>query len=127
MFGWKASGLDAGDGDFGFWRIPGYGDLPAERDPEARRRQAEMGAPGGCEDAVAWLVPMPSDQFPDDTPPHWSVTFAVDADLIADRAAQLGGRVLVPPFDAPRVRLSVLSDPQGGGFHRRQVPPTPKD
>jgi predicted enzyme related to lactoylglutathione lyase len=60
---------------------------------------------------------MSSDEFPDDAPPHWGVTFAVDdADAIADSAAKLGGKVLVPPFDAPFVRMAVLSDPQGAVF-----------
>jgi hypothetical protein len=48
---------------------------------------------------------------------HWNVTFAVDdADATASRAAGLGGKVVVPPFDAPWVRTTVLADPQGAGF-----------
>ena len=39
-----------------------------------------------------------------------------DADAIAQRAVELGGRVLVPPFDAPWVRMTVISDPQGATF-----------
>ena len=126
VFGWEASGLDADGGEFGFWRVPGYGDFLEQRDPDVRRRQADVGAPKGFEDAVAWLVPMTSDQLPDDALPHWSVTFAVaDADLIADRAAKLGGKVLVPPLDAPWVRMTVLSDPQGAVFTASKfTPPT---
>jgi len=49
--------------------------------------------------------------------PHWSVTFAVDdADAVAARAVELGGKVLVPPVDTPPVRSAILSDPQGGVF-----------
>jgi predicted enzyme related to lactoylglutathione lyase len=45
------------------------------------------------------------------------VTFAVDdADAAAAKATELGGKVLVPPMDAPYVRLTVLSDPQGAVF-----------
>jgi predicted enzyme related to lactoylglutathione lyase len=45
------------------------------------------------------------------------VTFAVeDADAIAARAAELGGKVVTPPFDAGVVRMAVLRDPQGAGF-----------
>jgi len=33
-----------------------------------------------------------------------------------ERAAELGGEVVVPPFDVPPVRLAVLSDPQGAVF-----------
>jgi ferredoxin len=109
--------LVTGDGGFTMWRRPGYGDFLAQRDPGIRERQASGGAPEGFEDAVAWLVRMTADQFPEDTPPHWSTTFAVDdADEIAERAAELGGKVLAPPFDAPYVRMTVLSDPQGAVF-----------
>ena len=113
-------------GDFGVWRKPGYGDFLEQLDPGLRRRMAEFGAPAGFEDAVAWLVPMTPEQFPADTPPHWSITFGVDdADAAADRVAELGGQVLVPPFDAPWVRMAVVSDPQGAVFTASQfVPPT---
>jgi predicted enzyme related to lactoylglutathione lyase len=126
VFGWKVSPLDAQGGDFGFWRVDGYGDFLEQRDPKVRQRQADVSAPEGFEDAVAWLVPMTSEQFSDDTPPHWSITFAVDdADAIAERAAKLGGAVLVPPLDAPWVRTTVLSDPQGAVFTASKfVPPT---
>jgi uncharacterized protein len=105
---------------------PGYGDFLAQRDPDVRERQADVGAPGGFEDAVAWLVAMTDDQFPAETAPHWSVTFAVDdAEAAAERAANLGGRVVVPPFDAPWVQMTVLSDPEGAVFTASKfVPPT---
>ena len=51
------------------------------------------------------------------------MTFAVgDADATAARATELGGQVIVPPFDAPwstatyTIRLTVLADPQGATF-----------
>jgi hypothetical protein len=54
---------------------------------------------------------------------HWSVTFAVDdADATADRAAQLGGRVDVPPFDAPWVRMTMITDPQGARARESRRP-----
>jgi uncharacterized protein len=117
VFGWEADTLDFGEGQTTMWRLPGYGDFLERRDPDLRRRMAADGAPEGFEDAVAWLIPMTSDQYSDDVPPHWNVTFAVDdADAVADRAAKLGGQVRVPPFDAPFVRMTVLSDPQGAAF-----------
>jgi uncharacterized protein len=117
VFGWEATTLVTGNGGFTMWRRPGYGDFLAERDPGLRERQAAGGAPEGFEDAVAWLVPMTGGQFPEGTPAHWSTTFAVDdADAIAERAEELGGNVLTPPFDAPWVRMTVLSDPQGAVF-----------
>ncbi|MGH2715506.1 MAG: VOC family protein [Thermoleophilaceae bacterium] len=125
VFGWEESGMGVDGSDFGFWRLPSYGDFLKRRDPGLRSRMAEVGAPEGFEDAVATLVRMTSDQFGDDASPHWSVTFAVDdADATAERATELGGKVLVPPLDAPWVRSTVLSDPQGAVFTASKfVPP----
>jgi predicted enzyme related to lactoylglutathione lyase len=47
--------------------------------------------------------------------PTRPVTFA-DTDATADRAVELGGQVVMPPFDAPPVRSAVLADPQGAAF-----------
>ena len=45
------------------------------------------------------------------------MTFSVDdADAVAAKAAELGGQVLVAPFDAPWVRMAVITDPQGATF-----------
>jgi predicted enzyme related to lactoylglutathione lyase len=112
VFGWET--LDLGPGA-AMWRLPGYGDFLEQGDPDLRRRQAGTGAPAGFEDVVATINPI-SDQQPG-VPAHWSVTFAVDdADAIATRAAELGGQVLVAPFDAPWVRMTVIADPQGATF-----------
>jgi predicted enzyme related to lactoylglutathione lyase len=112
VFGWETLGLDGG---FTMWTLPGYGDHLEERDPELRKRMAETGAPAGFEDVVASLNPIPVDQS--QVRPHWSATFAVDdADAVAERAAELGGQVIVPPFDAPWVRMTVITDPQGATF-----------
>jgi predicted enzyme related to lactoylglutathione lyase len=72
-------------------------------------------APDGFEDVVAALNPIGEDQ--PEVPAHWSGTFAVDdADATAERAAELGGRVVLEPFDAPWVRMTVITDPQGATF-----------
>ena len=70
---------------------------------------------------VGSIIPIADDQ--PGTPPHWSVTFATDdADATASRAAELGGEVVVPPFDAPwstdtyTIRITVIADPQGAPF-----------
>src|SRR5207244_12551535 len=87
---------------------------------------AEMGAPAGFEDVVASLNWIPDEGA--DTPPHWDVTFAVDdADAIAEKATELGGRVVVPPFDAPWVRTTVIADPQGATFTASKFVPENKD
>jgi hypothetical protein len=94
--------------------------------PGLREGIAEMGATPGFEDVVASINPIPEDQ--PDTPPHWSVTFAVDdADAIAAKAAELGGNVLVPPFDGPWVRMAVLADPAGATFVASKFVPENKD
>lgn len=50
-----------------------------------------------------------------DTPEHWSVNIAVDdADVTAERATALGGSAVIPPFDTPGFRNTVIADPQGG-------------
>ena len=51
-------------------------------------------------------------------PSHWTIYFPVqDCDTDAERAANLGGRVLLPPMDIPNVgRFAVLSDPAGASF-----------
>ena len=51
-------------------------------------------------------------------PPHWSVTFAVDdTDETASKAKELGGSVLMEPFDLPEIgRLAVLHDPSDAVF-----------
>jgi uncharacterized protein len=113
VFGWETLELQGG---VEMWRLPGYGDFLVQSDPELRERQAASGAaPGGFADVVATLNPIAEDQ--PDIGAHWSVTFAVDdADATAHRAAALGGRVLVAPFDAPWVRMTVISDPHGATF-----------
>ena len=48
-----------------------------------------------------------------------------DADAAAERATELGGEVVVPPLDAPWVRMTVLKDPQGATFTAsKYVPPS---
>lgn len=123
VFGWET--LDMGGG-VEMWTMPGYGDHLEQKSPGLRKQMDEMGAVPGFIDVVAAITPIPDDQ--PDTPPHWSVTFGVDdADAIAARAAELGGQVLVPPFDAPWVRMAIISDPQGAMFIASQFVPENKD
>ena len=123
VFGWQT--LDLGGGAE-FWTLPGYGDFLEQGDPDLRKRMATSGAPGGFADVVASLIPIAADQ--PDVPPHWSVTFAVDdADAMAQKAAELGGQVVVAPFDAPWVRMTVLADPQGATFIASKFVPENRD
>jgi uncharacterized protein len=112
VFGWETLALEGG---FQMWTLPGYGDHLEESDPDIRKRNAELDAPVGFEDVVASLAPIPEDQ--PDVPPHWGVTFAVDdADAVAAKTTELGGTVIVPPLDAPWVRMTLIADPQGATF-----------
>jgi len=110
VFGWQTLSMAGAE----LWTLPGYGDHLEERDPGLRERTAQMGA-AGFEDVVASINPIPAEQA--DTPPSWSVTFAIDdADVLAERAVELCGKVVAPPFDAPWVRTTVIADPQGATF-----------
>lgn len=112
VFGWEADAMSFGGADSAMLRLPGYGDFLAARDPEIGRRHAASGVPSGFSDAIGWIVAPP-----DDGASRWSVTFAVeDPDAIAAHAAELGGSVVVEPYDVAPVRIAVLRDPQGARF-----------
>jgi predicted enzyme related to lactoylglutathione lyase len=111
VFGWET--LNPGHGEM--WRLPGYGDHLEQSDPGLRERMAQASAPEGFEDVVAALNPIAAGQ--PDVPAHWGVTFAVDdADATAAKAAELGGKVVLPPGDFPWVRMTIIADPQGATF-----------
>jgi uncharacterized protein len=123
VFGWTTLALDGGAE---MWTLPGYGDYLERDNPDLRKQMAEADAPLGFEDVVASIDPIPDDQ--PDTPAHWSVTFAVDdADATAAKATELGGKVIVPPLDAPWVRMTIISDPQGATFIASKFVPENKD
>jgi hypothetical protein len=122
VFGWQARALVGAE----MWTLDGYGDFLERHHPDLRKQMAEAGAPAGFEDVVASIIPITDDQ--PDTPAHWSVTFAVDdADATAAKAVELGGKVIVPPFDAPWVRMTVIGDPQGATFIASRFTPENKD
>jgi predicted enzyme related to lactoylglutathione lyase len=56
------------------------------------------------------------------------VTFgADDAEAVAKKATEMGGTVLVPPFDAPWARITGIADPGGAAFLASQFAPENKD
>jgi len=117
VFGWEADTVDLGGLEGTMVRMPGYADFLELRDPGLRQRHADFGAPPGFSDAIGWMSVMTTDQFADDVPAHWSVTFAVeDTGAIAEATADLGGTIMVPPSDPGVVRTAVLRDPQGAVF-----------
>lgn len=117
VFGWGT--LELG-GEYEFWTLPGYADHIEEIDPGFKERMAESGVPG-FEDVVATLSKLPDG---DERPPHWGVTFAVEhADKTAKLARELGATIVAEPFDAPWVRATVITDPQGATFTASQFVP----
>jgi uncharacterized protein len=123
VFGWGV--LDLSPGPL-MWTLAGFGDFLERDNPDLRKQMAEADAPEGFEDVVAMITPIGDDQ--PDTPPHWSAIFATDdADAAAAKATELGGQVIVPPFDAPWVRMTVLADPQGATFIASKFVPENKD
>jgi predicted enzyme related to lactoylglutathione lyase len=59
-------------------------------------------------------------------PNHWHVYFEVaDADAAAAKVAELGGTVMVQPFDIPVGRIAMLGDPQGAVFSIIKSAPQP--
>src|SRR5215510_227342 len=59
-----------------------------------------------------------ADQVAQGVPAHWGIYIAVDsADETARRATELGGRLLVEPFDVMEAgRMAAIQDPTGAAF-----------
>lgn len=108
VFGWECDPFEMSAGDkASIWRVPGYGEFLAARDPELRERQAAAQAPDGFADAVAILNP-------EGHAARWNVVFAVaDADAVFARALSLGATVATPLFDTTYTRMGTVADPQG--------------
>jgi uncharacterized protein len=110
LFGWETETMKLGGGEIKMWRLPGYvGGEPSQPVPR---------------DVVAVMAPISGDQSGDGASSRWSVDFWVDdVDAIADRAADLGGEVIAPPYDIPGAgfRQAVLADPRGAAFSVTKV------
>jgi len=111
VFGWEATTMEWEGVTSVMWRRPGYGEELERLYPGTLARHAAAQAPEGFSDAVAWAMASSDDRS------SWGVTFAVeDTDAVAARAAELGGTVVVAPYDAGPVREAVLHDPEGARF-----------
>ena len=123
VFGWECDPFEMSAGDqASIWRVPGYGEFLAARDPELRERQAADQAPDGFADAVAILNPEPTEAGP----ARWNVTFAVaDADTAFSRAVRLGATVVTPLFDTTYTRMGTVADPQGAALTLSEYRPPP--
>lgn len=123
VFGWGTMTFDAGGRDLTMWRLPGYvGGVPEQPVPRdvvaAAASITDEGLPSDGFDGDGQGGPQPLlVRAMEDRAPHWSVNFWVpDADAVAARTAELGGRVIVPPYDAPGFRAVVVADPQGAAL-----------
>ena len=115
VFGWEVD-------DVGFAtmvRRPGYGEhLAATVDPGIVERQAELTAPAGFEDAVAWMRIITEGH-----PERWQVSFTVaDRDTSATTAQDLGGAV-IGTEEGEWTKTATIRDPQGAEFTVSQFTP----
>ena len=113
VFGWEVDEVDMGAMHGTMVRLPGYADFleqfyPGHRvsaTPTSARRPASPSAlPGSCRSPTA----------PRRTGTSRSRSPTPMRSL--GRARELGGSVLVEPFDVPPVRSAVIADPAGARF-----------
>jgi predicted enzyme related to lactoylglutathione lyase len=108
VFGWDTTSFDMGGAEMVMWTVPGYvGGEPQQPVPR---------------DVVAVMLPPDANG---ETPPHWSVDFWVaNVEAATDKVNELGGKVVVPPFDVPNtgLRQAVVTDPQGATLSLTQPP-----
>jgi uncharacterized protein len=114
VFGWETDTFDMGQSEITLWRLPGYvGGEPTQ--PVSR-------------EVVGVMVPISGKRSPEDVSAYWSVDFWVDdVDAAADKAAELGGEVEVPPFRTSVGKTAVLADPQGAVLSVSKVGPDASD
>ena len=66
--------------------------------------------------SIAGAIDM-TGRVPDQVPAHWMVYFSVDdCDASVAKVKDLGGTLVVGPFDLPVGRFAVVQDPQGAHF-----------
>lgn len=105
LFGWQPEPFSTGAAEVTLMRLPGYvGGEPGQPVPR---------------DVVAAMIPLADGG---DAPAGWSVDFwTADADGAADRAAGLGGQVVLAPHEVAGFRRTVLADPAGASFSVSQL------
>ena len=101
VFGWKPQPTSAGGMDYTEWQL------------------------GGKD--VGGLMQMDDEHFPPETPPNWTVYFAVaDCAASVSKIGDLGGKVVVPPTQIPVGTFAVCQDPQGAFFSIIQLAQRPE-
>jgi uncharacterized protein len=103
VFGWQPESFSMGQMEMTLWRLSGYaGGEPGQPVPRDVVAVMMAGDPSG--------------------PGVWGVDFWIeDADVAAERAPALGGRVVAPPVDRAGFRTVVLADPGGAVFSVSQL------
>ena len=109
VFGWDTESFDMGGAEMTLWTVQGYvGGEPAQPVPR---------------EVVATMLPASTEG--DAFQPHWSVDFWVaDLEAAAAKVTELGGELVVPPYDIPGagMRQAVMADPQGAVLSLTQPP-----
>ena len=112
VFGWEVDEIDMGGFTGRMVRLPGYADFLEQFNPGIRQQHIDFGAPPGFTECVAWI-----EDLTDGAAPHWAVTFTVaDTNAVAAKTRELGGSVIVEPYDQAPSRVAVLRDPAGAEF-----------
>ena len=117
VFGWEALPM-------GMWALPAYGDHLEALNPGTRARTKEMGGPDALRGGRRGRHRDPGRQR---RRTGTSRSGSPTPTRSPRSAAELGGTVLVPPFDAPWIRGTVIRDPQGATFNANQFVPENKD
>jgi predicted enzyme related to lactoylglutathione lyase len=105
MFGWETESFSFGEMEAVLFRLPGFvGGEPEQPVPR---------------DVVATMLPLDAGEG---AASHWGVDFWIaDTDAAAAKAEELGGKVIVAPYDNPAFRAAVLADPNGAAFSVSQL------
>ena len=121
VFGWQYQEVDFGEGPSAMIRVAGYGDHLEQLTPgHAREPQVAWARPRASRTRSAGCSrPQPRTAAPAGSSRSRSPTRTTPP---AARG-ELGGTVLVEPFDVPYVRIAVLRDPEGVTFTIGQFQP----
>ena len=97
-----------------------FNKMPAEQSPAdywTIHMETKVDGDGDMDDDFNGGMIRMDENWPDQVPPHWMVYFRVkDTDAAVAKVKELGGTVVVEPFDTAAGKIAVIHDPQGGAF-----------
>lgn len=100
VLGWTYDNMPNDAGDYWIIKIDGKVDGDIDADDDFNGGVMEM-----------------DETWPEGLPAHWTVYFAVaDTNVATSKLTELGGSVIVEPFDTPAGRIAVVADPHGASF-----------